>query len=218
MVGETVSSAREEILACIRRGLADVPANERPKDVRVRRAYLLQEPEGTLERFVERVTDYGSVVELVQEGGVAAAVEAMCRTFAVSSAVVPADLPSAWVPSGVEAIADDGLDMYALDRIGVALTGCALAIAETGTVVFDAGARQGRRALTLVPDVHVCVIEEEQVVDGVPAAVRRLSGELRRLRRPLTFVSGPSATSDIELARVEGVHGPRRFGLILVQA
>lgn len=213
-----MSSAREEVLACARRGLADVPANERPEDVRVRRGYLLQEPEGTLERFVERVTDYGSVVELVQERGVAAAVEAMCRTFAVSSVVVPADLPSAWVPSGVEAIADDGLDMYALDRIGAALTGCALAIAETGTVVFDAGARQGRRALTLVPDVHVCVIEEEQVVDGVPAAVRRLSDELRRLRRPLTFVSGPSATSDIELARVEGVHGPRRFGLILVQA
>jgi L-lactate dehydrogenase complex protein LldG len=217
-VGIEVSSAREEILVRVRRGLADVPANERPEDVRVRRGYLLHEPEGTLERFVERVADYGSVVELVREGDVGVAVEALCRTFEVSSIVVPGDLPSTWIPSGVQAIADDGLDMHALDRVGAALTGCALAIAETGTVILDAGARQGRRALTLIPDVHVCVIEQEQVVDGVPAAVRRLSGELRRSRRPLTFVSGPSATSDIELARVEGVHGPRRFGLILVRA
>ena len=118
--------------------------------------------------------------------------------------------------AAVETITDAQLAPRELDRIGAALTGCALGIAETGTVVLDAGPTQGRRALTLVPDVHVCVILEDQVVDGVPAAMRRLAPALRE-RRPLTFVSGPSATSDIELARVEGVHGPRRFGLAVVR-
>jgi L-lactate dehydrogenase complex protein LldG len=113
-------------------------------------------------------------------------------------------------------IADAELSPRELDRVGAALTGCALGIAETGTVVLDAGPAQGRRALTLVPDVHLCVIDEEQIVDGVPAAFRRLARAVRA-RRPLTFVSGPSATSDIELSRVEGVHGPRRFGLVLVR-
>ncbi len=213
-----MNGAREEILARVRRGLADVPREERPEDVRVPRDYLEREPEAALDRFVERVADYGSVVDVVREDGIAPAVEAVCRRFGVTAVVVPADLPPAWIPREVEPIPEAGLEVRDLDRIGAALTGCALGIAETGTVVLDAGARQGRRALTLVPDVHLCVIEEKQVVDGVPAALRRLSVELRRSRRPLTFVSGPSATSDIELARVEGVHGPRNFGLIVVRA
>ena len=213
-----MSEARAEILERVRRGIADVPREERPEDVPIPRGYLEQEPAAGVERFVDRVADYGSRVDVVREDGVAAAVEAAARAFGVTSLVVPADLPRAWIPRDVEPIVEAGLEARALDRIGAALTGCALGIAETGTVVFDAGARQGRRSLTLVPDVHLCVIEEEQVVDGVPAALRRLSTELRRSRRPLTFVSGPSATSDIELARVEGVHGPRRFGLIVVRA
>ena len=106
---------------------------------------------------------------------------------------------------------DTGLDVEELDAIGAAVTGCALAIAETGTLVLDAGPHQGRRALTLVPDVHVCVVDADQVVDGVPTALRRLADGLRTTHRPLTMISGPSATSDIELSRVEGVHGPRRL-------
>ena len=132
--------------------------------------------------------------------------------------VVPADLPAYWLPEGVEAVADVDLDIHALDQVGAAVTGCALAIAETGTIVLDAGERQGRRALTLVPDIHLCVVEEAQVVDGVPAAIRRLADTMRAERRPVTFVSGPSATSDIELSRVEGVHGPRRLELIVIRA
>lgn len=217
MVGSTVSAAREQILGSVRRGLADVPKNERPEDVPVPRAYLEREPEATLDRFVERVVEYGSVVHLVHDEGIAAAVEAASREFGVGSLIAPPGLPAAWMPRDIESIPDTGLDVRELDRIGASLTGCALGIAETGTIVLDAGPTQGRRALTLVPDVHLCVIEEEQVVDGVPAALRRLSAELRISRRPLTFVSGPSATSDIELARVEGVHGPRRFGLIVVR-
>jgi L-lactate dehydrogenase complex protein LldG len=217
VVGRALSEARSEILARVRRGLADVPSDERPEDVRVPREYLVGEPEGTLDRFVERVTDYGALVRVVGADGIATAVDDACRTFAVRSLVVPTDLPSAWIPANVSEIPDAGLRVRDLDSIGAALTGCALGIAETGTVVLDAGPRQGTRALTLVPDVHLCVIDEQQIVDGVPVALRRLAGDLRRFRRPLTFVSGPSATSDIELARVEGVHGPRRFGVIVVR-
>jgi L-lactate dehydrogenase complex protein LldG len=218
MVGLAVSEARDEILARVRRALADVPDGERAEGVLVPRAYREQEPEGTLERFLERVTDYGATVRVVGPDGVAVAIEEACREQRVRSIAMPADVPPAWIPLNVSAVVDVDLEPAELDRLEAALTGCALAIAETGTVVLDAGPRQGRRALTLVPDVHLCVVEEEQVVDGVPAAMRKLATEIRGARRPLTFVSGPSATSDIELSRVEGVHGPRRLVLIVVRA
>jgi L-lactate dehydrogenase complex protein LldG len=212
-----MSAARDEILARVRRGLVDVPPDERPEDVHVPRDYLVREDEATLDRFVERVADYQTLVQVVRGGGIATAVGEACRTFRVDALVVPADVPAAWLPASVARVPDAGLGVRDLDEIGAALTGCALGIADTGTIVLDAGPRQGKRALTLVPDVHLCVIEAEQVVDGVPAAWRRLAADVRRGRRPLTFVSGPSATSDIELARVEGVHGPRRFGVIVVR-
>jgi L-lactate dehydrogenase complex protein LldG len=219
MVGQALSTAaRDEILARVRRGLADVPSDERAEDVPVPRDYLVGDDNGTLEQFVERVADYGALVRVVGRDEVAAAVAEACSAFAVRTLVVPGDVPSTWVPGDVARIPETGLGVRDLDSIGAALTGCALGIAETGTIVLDAGARQGRRVLTLVPDVHLCVIGDEQIVGGVPAALRRLAGELRRSRHPLTFVSGPSATSDIELTRVEGVHGPRRFGVVVVRA
>jgi L-lactate dehydrogenase complex protein LldG len=217
MVERAVSAARDEILARIRRGLEDVPAGEGPEDVAVPRAYLEREPEGTLDRFVERVADYGAAVRVVDGDSISGAVAEACRELGVERLAVSPDLPASWLPGGVEAVQDVRLGPEELDRIGAALTGCALGIAETGTIVLDGGAGQGRRALTLVPDVHVCVVGEEQVVDGVPAALRRLAPALRSTRRPVTFVSGPSATSDIELSRVEGVHGPRRFSLIVAR-
>jgi L-lactate dehydrogenase complex protein LldG len=118
--------------------------------------------------------------------------------------------------TGVELVPDDPpLAARTLDEIGAALTGCALAIAETGTIVLDGAEASGRRALTLVPDLHVCVVHEEQIVASVPDAVDRLA-EAARAGRPITLVSGPSATSDIELDRVEGVHGPRRLEVLVV--
>jgi L-lactate dehydrogenase complex protein LldG len=211
-----VSAARDEILTRVRSALADVPRGERPDDVDVPRAYLDHEPDGTLQRFVERVADYGAKVRVVAADEAAGAVGDACRECGVATVAVPADLPREWLPDGIGAVVDADLPPDELDRVGAALTGCAGAIAETGTLVFDAGPRQGRRALTLVPDVHVCVVEERQVVDGVPTAMRQIAAGLRSNRRPVTFVSGPSATSDIELSRVEGVHGPRRLQLVVL--
>jgi L-lactate dehydrogenase complex protein LldG len=212
-----MSAARDEILRRVRRALADVPSSERSEDVEVPRAYRDREPDGAVERFVERVADYGAGVRVVGADEIGKAVADACRAHAVRRFVVPVDVPRAWVPEDVEAVPDTGLPARELDSIDAVLTGCALAIAETGTLVLDAGQRQGRRALTLVPDVHVCVVEAEQVVDGVPAALRRLAVGLRTTRRPVTFVSGPSATSDIEFSRVEGVHGPRRLEVVVAR-
>jgi L-lactate dehydrogenase complex protein LldG len=210
-------SARDVVLARVRRALADVPGAEEPGAVEVPRAYAEHETAGTLERFVERVSDYGAGVTQVASAEVASAIADVCRAAGIDRVVLPSDLPGEWLPPDLETAEDSGPGVELLDEVGAAVTGCAFAIAETGTLVFDAGARQGRRALTLVPDFHLCVVEETQVVDGVPAAMRRLAPVLRGERRPVTFVSGPSATSDIELSRVEGVHGPRRLELVVVR-
>src|SRR4029077_18352794 len=127
---------------------------------------------------------------------------------------VPPGLPADWRPPN--AVEDDGLSAHELDRLAGVVTGCTVAIAETGTIVLAGGPAEGRRALTLVPDLHVCVVEERQIVELVREARERLADLVRRERRPLTFVSGPSATSDIELSRVEGVHGPRTLVVLVV--
>ncbi len=139
----------------------------------------------------------------------------LCRERKAARLAVPTDLPEAWRPLGVELAPDAELTAHELDDLDGALTGCALGIAETGTIVLDGGPTQGRRALSLVPDYHLCVVRQEQIVDLVPEAVERLEPAVRE-GRPLTFVSGPSATSDIELNRVEGVHGPRTLHVVTV--
>ena len=212
-----MTTPRDAILGRIGRALEDVPGQEEPEDVLVPRGYREREPEGTVDRFVERVQDYGAGARIVARRDLASAVGETCRANGIVRVVIPSDLPPSWLPEGVESITDVGLGARELDAIDGTITGCALAIAETGTIVLDSGARQGRRALTLVPDFHLCVVEETQVLDGVPAALRRLAGNLRGPRRPVTFVSGPSATSDIELSRVEGVHGPRRLEVVVLR-
>ena len=204
-----MSAAREEVLGRVRSAIRGAGEPE------VSRSYR-HAGEGTavVERFAERVADYRASVWRVPRGEVAAAVAEACREAGAQRIAVPGDLPGEWRPDGLDLVVDEGLPPQDLDQLDGALTGCAAAIAETGTIVLDGGARQGRRALTLVPDYHLCVVEEEQVVELVPEAVARL-GEAVRAGRPLTFVSGPSATSDIELSRVEGVHGPRTLHVIV---
>jgi L-lactate dehydrogenase complex protein LldG len=206
-------SAREEILARVRTALADVPRAAEPRGAASTAAgdCPAEDEQALAARFAERASEYRATVRRAEPGGLDAAIAQVCAEHAAGRVAVPPGLPTAWTPPGVELIRDDGLTPGALDALDGVLTGCALAIAETGTIVLDGGPTCGRRALTLVPDLHVCIVEVAQVVSDLPAAFAALAPT-----RPLTFVSGPSATSDIELNRVEGVHGPRRLEIVLL--
>jgi L-lactate dehydrogenase complex protein LldG len=206
-------TARDEVLHRVRSALGDAP-----EEVEVPRGYRSHSDashEQVVQLFAQRVADYRATVLRAGAGELAGVLADACRERGAARLGVPAGLPEEWRPEGVELVIDEGLSPEELDGLDGALTGCALAIAETGTVVLDGGAAQGRRALSLVPDYHLCVVSEEQVVGLVPEAVARLE-EASRDGRPLTFVSGPSATSDIELSRVEGVHGPRTLDVVIV--
>lgn len=205
------ASAREAVLVRVRAALADVPA-----EVAIPRAYERSLPPTTdiAGLFVERVGDYRATVHRTIGGGLAGTVAAVLSERGASRIAVPAGIPEAWLAgSSIELVADQPpLSHVDLDGLDGVITGCAVAIAETGTIVLDGGAGQGRRALSLLPDLHVCVVLGSQVVGTVPEALERLDPT-----RPLTWISGPSATSDIELQRVEGVHGPRNLHVVLVE-
>jgi L-lactate dehydrogenase complex protein LldG len=211
--------AREDVLGRIRSALRDVPRDETSEGFPVPRDYRRhrEHPEGDVERFSERVADYKATIEQVPPGGVAAAVGAALTRVGATRVGVPAGLPEEWAALGdgsvtlVPDTVEEPLSVANLDALDAVVTGSTVGIAETGTIVLESGALCGRRVLTLVPDVHVCVVRTEDVVDDVPAAVARLTPG-----RPLTWISGPSATSDIELDRVEGVHGPRTLHVIVV--
>lgn len=203
-----MADARTEILGRIRRSLAD-----RPAEVEIPRDYDISRPfEDPLALFAERVADYRATVHRLRARQLPTAIAAALGRRDARTVVVPPDLPASWCVDGFDWQLDDPpLSVDELDTADGVLTGCAVAIAETGTIVLDAGVTQGRRALTLVPDYHLCVVRAKQVVGTVPEALAALDPV-----RPLTFISGPSATSDIELNRVEGVHGPRTLEVLLV--
>ena len=199
-------SAREEILESVRRALGPSPRDEVP----VPRGYrAMPAPEQLVDLFVDlfvdRVADYRAVVVRCAETEVEARI---AEALAGAASVV--------IPAGFEhpvagAVEDTGQSALDLDRVDGVVTGATVGIAVTGTIVLSHGVGQGRRALTLVPDLHVCVVHASQVVHGVPEAVAALDAS-----RPQTWISGPSATSDIELNRIEGVHGPRNLHVIVV--
>lgn len=168
--------------------------------------------EAMVDRFLDRLRDYNVGVTRTT-GPIAPAVSSILAGRGVGYLAIPADLPADWRPDGLTLIQDTDLPHAVLDSIPGALTGAALAIAETGSIVLDGGAHQGRRALTLLPDYHLCVVLAEQLVGLVPEAIAALA---RNPARPVTFCSGPSATADIELDRVVGVHGPRRLDVLFV--
>ncbi|MBP2586096.1 L-lactate dehydrogenase complex protein LldG [Streptomyces sp. PvR006] len=207
------TDSRARVLARIRAAVADAP--EAPDVTRdYRTSHRSEDPDALLDLLHENLADYRAHVHRSTPDGLPDLVARLLAEHGARSVVVPPGLPEEWLAaSGAERRTDaPPLTPYALDGIDAVVTGCALAIAETGTIVLDGGPGQGRRALTLVPDLHVCVVgAPEQVVASVPQALPRLDPA-----RPLTWISGPSATSDIELDRVEGVHGPRTLEVILV--
>jgi L-lactate dehydrogenase complex protein LldG len=213
-----MSEARAEILRRIRTALRDVPPAEQPEDVAIERTYRTAgdlSHEEVVAQFAERVAEYQATVHRVTPSQLARAIATACRRRGVQRLVVPEDLPQAWLPKKIEILRDQSLTNEQLDSSDGVLTGCALGIAETGTIVLDGGRYQGRRALTLLPDYLLCIVGEEQIVDLVPGAFARLESAMREEPRPLTLISGPSATSDIELNRVEGVHGPRTLEVLI---
>jgi L-lactate dehydrogenase complex protein LldG len=209
-----MTSAREEILGRIRTALAD-----RPEPSAVPWSYGRPVSTGDLdlvERFIERTADYRAVVQRVAPAGVAAAIAAALADAGAVTVIadagfrdaVDADLDVTWID-------DNALSATELDDVDAVVTTATVAIANTGTVVLDHGLGQGRRGISLVPDLHVCLVSTDEIVSDVPEAVARLV-ESGRHTRPLTWISGPSATSDIELDRVEGVHGPRTLIVIVI--
>jgi L-lactate dehydrogenase complex protein LldG len=210
-------SARDAILANVRAALrADPPLA--PSEPAYRRRGE-RDPVAATACFLDRLHDYNvHVTRLKSDDEIAAAVAARLLANGAESYVLPEDLPAAWRPAGLKALVDPSNAPIAhatLNETPSALTACALAIAETGTIVLDGDRGQGRRALTLLVDHHICVVFAHQLVDSVPDAITRLQAAARA-GRPITFFSGPSATADIEFERVVGVHGPRRLDVLFV--
>ena len=194
-------SSRDVVLGRVRQALAGGGG-----PVAVPRDYRRGGGPADLDLLVERLVDYKAHVHVTED--VAGAVAAIAGT---GTLVVPPGLPPEWLPPTVRALPDTGLAAGEIAAADGVLTAAAVAVAETGTIVLDGSAGQGRRIVSLLPDLHICVVRRDQVVASVPAALTRLDP-----RRPLTWISGPSATSDIELNRVEGVHGPRNLHVVLL--
>src|SRR5262245_5280147 len=209
-----MSAARDEVLRRVATAVRDRAGPEPPREYR--RVGKLTAAE-RVQLFCSRVGEYKATVHRVRRDGVAEVVASVSREHGMHQLVVPVGLPISWRPHDLELIEDTGLDPHALDRLDGVVTGSTVAIAETGTIALTGRAAEGRRALTLVPDLHVCIVEAGCIVELVPEAMSILADLVARERRPVTLVSGPSATSDIELKRVEGVHGPRTLIVVVVQ-
>lgn len=214
-------SSKEQILSRVRSALADVTTDDPALDMPI--PWTFGEPtplDDVVARFAETVTEYRAAVVRCRPDQVGEELVKALAVFDVGLAVMPIGAPASWRQAVVAAgvvVTDDvvPLTREELNQTGAVVTAAALGIAETGTIVLDHRPDQGRRALTLLPDVHVCVVRSDQVVSDVPEAVARIKDAVRD-GQPLTWISGPSATSDIELNRVEGVHGPRNLHVVLV--
>ncbi|MFI7403986.1 lactate utilization protein C [Streptomyces sp. NPDC049541] len=211
-------SSRERILGRVRRALADVPQEDTPYEQAVSRDYLREHGERSVEQTVdllaENLADYRAIVHRCTASELTAVIGRLLAERGSKTVLVPSGLDEGWLAAtDAERLPDRAESTpHELDQVESVVTGCAVAIAETGTIVLDGSPEQGRRRITLVPDHHICVVRvPEQVVSSVPQALERLDPA-----RPLTWISGPSATSDIELDRVEGVHGPRTLEVVLV--
>lgn len=211
-------SSRERILGRVRRALADVEQDDTPYEQAVARDYLREHGDRsvaqTVDLLAENLADYRAIVHRCTADDLAVTIAGMLAARGAKTVLVPPGLEPSWLAETEADQVPDRIEStpHELDRIDSVVTACAVAVAETGTIVLDGSPDQGRRRITLVPDHHICVVRvPEQVVSSVPQALERLDPA-----RPLTWISGPSATSDIELDRVEGVHGPRTLEVVLV--
>ena len=205
-----VSTARDEVLRRVRAANAGAQERGTERSYRTSGENSAGSP-AVVDLLEDRLVDYKATVRRCVEADLRSTVaDALsAATEDGGRVVVPPGLPEAWAPTGIH---DDGtLTPADLDQFAAVVTACTVACAETGTIALDGSADQGRRAITLVPDVHICVVRADQVVETVPEMLARVEAT-----RPVTFVSGPSATSDIELDRVEGVHGPRTLVVVIV--
>jgi L-lactate dehydrogenase complex protein LldG len=212
-------NAREEVLARIAAAhRAAPPANLRYEDItREYRTTSDASAAALTELLIDRLVDYRALVRQCSVDDLGATIAHALEERGARTVVVPAGLDPSWTAGlAAEMLTDlsDGepLSVSQLDHVDGVITGCATAIAETGTLILDSSPGQGRRVLTLIPDYHLCVVFQDQICADVPQGLARLTAT-----RPLTMISGPSATSDIELNRVEGVHGPRTLEVIIVQ-
>ena len=208
-------TAREDILARIRTALHDSP--EAPQIPREYRSASGMGADQLIDLLVDRLVDYKAQVAVVPESEIPATIASLLE--GARSYVVPEGLDGGWL-AGMDDAAPrrrvdspaEPLSVSELDGTDAVVTGSAVAVAETGTIILDGSANQGRRAISLVPDHHICVVKAADIAGILPEALRRIDGT-----RPITMISGPSATSDIELERVEGVHGPRRLDVIIAR-
>ena len=212
-------NAREEVLARIEAAhRAAAPANLSYEDIsRDYQTTSDSEAAELTELLIDRLVDYRALVRRCSTDDLGATISDALAERGARTVVVPAGLDSSWTANVSANVVTDGpstddqLSVAALDGVDGVITSCAVAIAETGTLILDGSPGQGRRVITLIPDYHLCVVLRDQIVADVPQALSRLEAT-----RPLTMISGPSATSDIELNRVEGVHGPRTLEVIIV--
>jgi L-lactate dehydrogenase complex protein LldG len=212
-----MSTARQEILNRIRNAIGRRDIDPQQDYEALCRDYVQASTLGlnaSLDLFVDRLHDYGADVYRCAEGRIADAVRDAMTKRGKSELLIPPELPPAWLPVGYRFVPDKQLEYREIDASQGVLTGCAAAIALTGTIVLRHSAGEGRRALTLIPDYHLCVVFANQVVETVPQGVREMEPFSTV---PLTTISGPSATSDIEMTRIKGVHGPRTLDVILVE-
>lgn len=212
-----MSTARQEILNRIRNANGTQHVDRKQDYQAMRRDYVQAStltPSARLDLFVDRLRDYGADTHLCVEQQISQAVRDAMAKRDKSELLVPPDLPGAWLPHDLRFVSDRELEYGEIDASQGVLTGCAVAIALTGTIVLRHSAGAGRRALTLIPDYHLCIVFANQVVETVPQGIRELAN-FNNL--PLTTVSGPSATSDIEMTRIKGVHGPRTLDVILIE-
>lgn len=210
-----MSSAKEEILRRVRTALRDVEGDREENYGRIPRDYLRPDHAGLEQRlslFIDRLHDYEATVYRCSPQEIRSTIAEALSARGKNRMLIPPGFPQDWLPSDFDFVRDDDLNYEEIDRSEGVITGCALAIALTGTIVLRHSREEGRRALTLIPDYHLCIVRAEQVTANVPEAIRAMNPFATA---PITTIAGPSATADIEMTRIKGVHGPRILDVIL---